>query len=601
MSVYIELTTDAFASTFTQQQNNVSPSGRAGIANARRPLRGLEIKDDTYAILKVVQSNGVEIPLIDSGAVGGTNTQYSNFLLQSVTEARMEKHQIVETFGESYIFFFGESPRFLDVQAILVDSFDFNWYAEFWANYDQYLRGSKSVEMGARTYLFYDDNVVEGYMLMAQASKMSEQPLQARLTFRLFLTNYQNISFVGSDQYPVRATVSIPPDVSTTTADAYDPQATPGIGAGTGLSIGIGVGGSLGGSLQAGLSIQAGIGASLQGGFGGQSLLTAALLGGVQLTGNVATQEALANASYGVGPPYVYGVNGTITPPSLLGLSQQQALAAIQAGIDESLMPTTSPLPEIPRTLPIRSLISDNMDERTGYIPPAPGADDPSMSEAPDLSQTAIQQAGLYGGDINDPTTFASMGLGVNFGLGVGVGIGIGTGGGAFVGASFGVTGGVGLSNVYGGINGGLGFVGGSGIGASASLSIQVNPITATQQAAIGTTIGTAAYGNGVQLSGGVIAGTGVGGGIPGGLAGGTGVLLLSTGGTAFQAQQATSQGYGANISGVGASINVGGAPSAFAMCVSAGTLTPAADPGISFFVGPDGSASDTNDTGLSI
>lgn len=595
MAVYIELTTDAFAQTFNQQQSAVTPQGRAGISNARRPLRGLEIKDDTYAIFKVVTSNGTELPLIDSGAVGGTNTQYSNFILQSVREARMEKHQIVETFGESYIFFFGESPRFLDVEAILVDSFDFNWYAEFWANYDQFLRGSKSVEMGARTYLFYDDNIVEGYMLMASAVKIADQPLQARLTFRLFLTNYQNISFIGSDVYPVRATVSIPPDATQTGANAYQPPDSQGLGSDI-----------TDGTLQSSLQVQAGIGASLQGGFGGTSLLTAALTAGVQPTGNVAVAEALANASYGVGPPYVYGVNGTTIPPSLLGLSQEQALEAIQAGVEDSLMPSVSPLPEIPRNIPLRSLISDNTDEYTGMTPPAPGADDPSTSEAPDLSMTAIQQAGMYGADINDPTTFAGLGLGVNFGVGVGVGIGIGTGGGAFVGASFGVTAGVGLNGVYGGINGGLGFIGGSGVGASASLSIQPNPLVSTQLAEVGSSIGTPAYGNGVQISGGIIGGTGIGGGIPGGITTGDGpltpgTLLQFTGATAFQAQQATSAGYGANISGVGASINVGGSPSAFAMVVSTGSLSTSPDSSISFFTGPEGSSSDTNETGLTI
>lgn len=610
MGVFIELTTDAFASTFNVQKDNVTPSGRAGISNARRPLRGLEIKDDTYAILKVIQSNGTEIKLIDSGAVGGTNTQYSNFILQSVQESRMEKHQIVETFGDSYIFFFGESPRFLDVQAILVDSFDFNWYAEFWANYDQYLRGSKSVEIGARTYLFYDDNIVEGYMLMASAVKIADQPLQARLTFRLFLTNYQNISFVGSDVYPIRASVSIPPDATSTAADAFTPPTSGGLGSGLGDNIPQGVG-AIGGGLQAGLQVQAGIGASLQfggsigvgasaGGFGGASLLTAALTAGVQPTGNVALQAAEETASFrNTGSAFVLD-------PSLLGLSQDQAQAAIAAGVQESLQPTTSPLPAIPRTLPIRSLISDNTDEFTGMTPPAPGPDDPSTSEAPDLSTSAIQQAGMYGANINDPSTFNGLGLGANFGVGVGVGIGIGTGGGAFVGASFGVTGGVGVGGVFGGINGGLGFIGGSGVGASASFSIQPNPLVATQLAEVSVSVGTPAYGNGVQISGGVIAGTGIGGGIPGGITTGDGpltpgTLLQFTGATAFAAQQSTAQGYGANISGQGASINVGGTPSAFAMVVTTGTLSMTPTDEISFFVGPGGVASETNQTGLTI
>ena len=78
-------------------------------------------------------------------------------MLQNVQEAHMEKHQIVETFGESYIFFFGEAPRFIDVSAVIINSHDFNWEAEWWDNYNRFLRGTKSVEQGARTYLFYDE------------------------------------------------------------------------------------------------------------------------------------------------------------------------------------------------------------------------------------------------------------------------------------------------------------------------------------------------------------------------------------------------------------------------------------------------------------
>jgi len=194
MAVFITLTTDSFVDSFNNAVTNAASTQRAGSNNARRPQRGLEIKEDTYAILKLVAASGNPIPLYDSSSSTGMSTDYTNFILQSVTEARMEKHQIVETFGEPYIYFFGESPRFLDVQAVLVDSNDFNWYAEFWQNYDQFFRGTRSVELGARTYLFYDDNIVEGYMLNAQARKTSDTPLMVQLQFRLYLTNYQNVT-----------------------------------------------------------------------------------------------------------------------------------------------------------------------------------------------------------------------------------------------------------------------------------------------------------------------------------------------------------------------------------------------------------------------
>lgn len=207
MAVFIELATEAFQANQSRMGTQGRTAGRAGTASARRPLRGLEIKEDTYALIRVVRADGSEIPLVDSSSSTGQSADYTNFILQMVQEARMEKHQIIQTFGEPYIFFFGEEPRFLDVQALLVDSFDFNWEAEWWENYDKYFRGTKLVEMGARCYLFYEDNIVEGYMLNAQSIKVSDQPLQVQLAFRFFITNYQNVSLIGNPNFPIRTEV----------------------------------------------------------------------------------------------------------------------------------------------------------------------------------------------------------------------------------------------------------------------------------------------------------------------------------------------------------------------------------------------------------
>lgn len=229
MAVFIELVTDAFEQVFSEQARANQNSGggarssRAGKTVVRRPVRGIETKTDSYAYIKVVMANGVELPLLDSSSYTGTNSKgYTNFILQSVQEQRMEKHQIVETFGDAYVFFFGESPRFLDCQAMLINSHDFNWRAEWWHNYEKYLRGTKLVELGARCYLFWDDNVVEGYMLMASAVETSEQPYTVQLQFRFFVTKYQNINLSHVEQFPVRSSVQLPSGVDLTQPDAFD-------------------------------------------------------------------------------------------------------------------------------------------------------------------------------------------------------------------------------------------------------------------------------------------------------------------------------------------------------------------------------------------
>jgi len=226
MTVFIELTTDAFDAVFkTSKQKDITTgtySRRAGLDSVRRPLRGVEIKEDTYAILKLIKADGTAVPLLDSGSITGESEDYANFILQGMQEARMERHQIFDTFGEPYIFFFGEAPRFLDVKAIILNTNDFNWEAEWWENYDKYLRGTKSVEMGARTYLFFDDTILEGYMLNASCIKASTAPYTLALTFRLFLTNYSNISFAGDPNFPIRESVDLPPGVELTNGDAFE-------------------------------------------------------------------------------------------------------------------------------------------------------------------------------------------------------------------------------------------------------------------------------------------------------------------------------------------------------------------------------------------
>lgn len=200
MAVFIQATTDAFAETrATAKKHQIAQ------ANVRRPLRGIQVKPNTYAVLRVKTASGADIPLLDSSSPTydssskiGRSVNYANFIIQSLREQRAEKQQIIETFGEDYVYFFGERPRFLDVTGVLINTADFNWKSEFWANYDQYLRGTKLVERNARVYFYFDDIVVEGYFLGASTSADSGMPHLLPLQFQMFITNYAILSNVGS-------------------------------------------------------------------------------------------------------------------------------------------------------------------------------------------------------------------------------------------------------------------------------------------------------------------------------------------------------------------------------------------------------------------
>lgn len=226
MAVFISITTNAFEEIFADAQVRQS-------LNIRRPVRGMEIKENTYAVIKVITLSGEEIPVLDSGSPDiengiGRSKYYANFLLENVQEQRIEKQQIVETFGEDFIFFFGERPRVMTFSGRLLNSNDFNWKSEFWTNYDQYFRGTKLLEMNARLYLYYDDVVVEGYLIQANAQQNSMTPLEVPFQFQLFVTNYAFIGNVGSAISPARTNeLSSSPTMGPTGAQDRFGSATP--------------------------------------------------------------------------------------------------------------------------------------------------------------------------------------------------------------------------------------------------------------------------------------------------------------------------------------------------------------------------------------
>lgn len=205
---------------FKVQEQAMLDSGQGGGPggkHVRRPVRGIQAKEDSFATLRVVAGNGNAIPIIDAGSnrkhkvnpgdknedfftVGNKRATdvYSNFFIQGVQEERAEKQQILETFGEPFIFLFGERARMVTFSGILLNTFDFNWEGEWWHNYDQYLRGTKCVENDARIFLSFEETLVTGYIIGSSANKNAQERNWVNFQFTMFVTNYSNFSDLGS-------------------------------------------------------------------------------------------------------------------------------------------------------------------------------------------------------------------------------------------------------------------------------------------------------------------------------------------------------------------------------------------------------------------
>lgn len=204
----------AVAATYAASVSNAQ-RGEVGGAKAaiRRPYRGIQIKDDTYAVLAVRRANGEPIPLVSESMVVSDDTvspyegrvnEYADFIIQAVDEQRVEKQQIIETFGESFVFFFGERPRVITVRGLLVNTEDFNWRSQFWYNYENYLRGTKLVQANARAYLSWDTRVVEGFLLQATGQEIADMPYAVNFSFSMLLSNDFDFSNIGTTLFPVK-------------------------------------------------------------------------------------------------------------------------------------------------------------------------------------------------------------------------------------------------------------------------------------------------------------------------------------------------------------------------------------------------------------
>lgn len=176
---------------------------------ASRPLNGIMVKPNTHATVHIRTAGGRQVRVFNrlgretedgvafsrpSDGLEPNDNVWTDWLLQSVHEERAEKTQIVETFGETYLYAFGQRPRVLSFTGVLLNTLDYNWRAIFWKNWDEYFRATQLIKLNARMYIAFDDIIVEGYPMNAAADQTSADPHIMSFSFSFFVTNYVNVT-----------------------------------------------------------------------------------------------------------------------------------------------------------------------------------------------------------------------------------------------------------------------------------------------------------------------------------------------------------------------------------------------------------------------
>lgn len=107
----------------------------------------------------------------------------NKFILQSITKSKLEKYQIIETFGKSHLFFFDERTKIYAITGVLLDAFfggahpdladKYMWAQAMQQFYDLHLRGTRLATMGRIAGLYVNNVFIKGYPLQLTISKES--------------------------------------------------------------------------------------------------------------------------------------------------------------------------------------------------------------------------------------------------------------------------------------------------------------------------------------------------------------------------------------------------------------------------------------------
>lgn len=148
------------------------------------------VKDNTNTTQAIEASKGLGIQ---------TLLRLTEFYMQGVSEMDSEKYQIVETFNKPKIYFFDRRARVYsysftventgkNTNTDLTDEIPGNhWRDKFKKVYDEYLRGTKSVENKVKAVIHFDEVTRIGYVLSCSMSMNAQNDNLADINITMFV------------------------------------------------------------------------------------------------------------------------------------------------------------------------------------------------------------------------------------------------------------------------------------------------------------------------------------------------------------------------------------------------------------------------------
>ena len=205
-----------FSSTAKIQKEVVEDDAEESQKHVRRPLNGLRPNKNYYAT--IMSPNGMlNSSYIDAKKLTNFN---NNFLVQSMTFSRDEKMQVIETFGENYVYFFGNRSPVANFRGLLLNSQTFEWFAEFDTNYVNSFRGTRAAARGQEITITVDGVIYYGHIHNVSYDLNSEQPQSLGVSFSMHVAKVQHLTDPTVIKNKAKSVAEILDEVSNSGADS---------------------------------------------------------------------------------------------------------------------------------------------------------------------------------------------------------------------------------------------------------------------------------------------------------------------------------------------------------------------------------------------
>jgi len=147
-------------------------------------------------IASIFLSTNVPVDLNpNSSPQGNVLNAYSQFFLQSVVESQNEKLQVVETFTDYYAFFYGKRPPVYSFRGMLLNDVNYKWTNDLMFFYENFFRGTSSVQLGAQAFISYDGRLVSGFLINLNIQEDSMLQKGATFSFDVLVIDHKQVYF----------------------------------------------------------------------------------------------------------------------------------------------------------------------------------------------------------------------------------------------------------------------------------------------------------------------------------------------------------------------------------------------------------------------